>query len=221
MIWNDLLSALDKQVIEDAGYMSRGASTFSSRSQGESPALLIVDMQRLFVGADVPILEALAEAPTMIGEAGWRAIECMSPLIEQVQKQGFPVIYAKMMPHNVSVDDPLLTIVDALQPCATDKIINKTTSSMFFQTGLTEYLRSQGCDSVILVGNSTSGCIRTAAVDANQYGFSVYVPYECVFDRIEASHKIGLLDMWMKYANVLSTSETIERLQSFQKQQVS
>jgi len=33
------------------------------------------------------------------------------------------------------------------------------------------------------------------------------LPQECIFDRIEASHKIGLLDLWMKYAEVLERSE--------------
>lgn len=35
---------------------------------------------------------------------------------------------------------------------------------------------------------------------------------QCIFDRIEASHKIGLLDLWMKYAEVISTEQTVEYL---------
>jgi nicotinamidase-related amidase len=60
---------------------------------------------------------------------------------------------------------------------------------------------------VIVVGNSTSGCVRATTVDAQQHGFDVIVPQECIFDRIEASHKIGLLDMWMKYAEVQEREE--------------
>jgi nicotinamidase-related amidase len=70
---------------------------------------------------------------------------------------------------------------------------------------------------MILIGNSTSACIRAAAVDAVRHGFGVYAPYECVFDRIDASHKIGLLDMWMKYATVLSTDEMLKRLKALAK----
>jgi maleamate amidohydrolase len=213
-IWNQLLSEQDKQVIEAAGYGTRGASTFSSRRVATSPALLIIDMQKLFIGDDKPILEAIADAPSMIGEVAWRAIEHMLPLIEQCRLNQIPVIYAKMLPHNRSSDDPLLEIVEPLQPHDDDKIVGKSSSSVFFRTELADYLKQQGCDSVILIGNSTSGCIRVAAVDAVQHGFGVYVPYDCVFDRIEASHKIALLDMWMKYATVLSTEEMLNHVQA-------
>ena len=211
-IWNDLLTEQDKQVIEVAGYSTRGASTFSSRRTGSSPALLIIDMQYLFVGEDKPILEAIADAPSMIGEVGWRAIEYMQPLIAYCRMQQIPIIYAKMLPLNRPVNDPLLKIVEPIQAQGNDKIIEKNTSSVFFQTELMAYLQEKGCDSIILIGNSTSGCIRAAAVDAVQYGFGAYVPHECVFDRIEASHKIALLDMWMKYATVLSTQELLDHL---------
>jgi hypothetical protein len=33
------------------------------------------------------------------------------------------------------------------------------------------------------------------------------VPVECVFDRIQASHHISLLDLWMKYAVVQPLQE--------------
>ena len=211
-IWDDLLSDLDKHVIDAAGYASRGASTFSSRRDGHAPALVIIDMQRLFVGPDVPVLEAIEQAPSMIGEIGWRAIEHMLPLVVQCRQQQIPVFYARMLPHNCPADDPMLSIVEPLRSHAGDIIIQKTGSSAFHKTSLAADLRQRGRDSVILIGNSTSGCIRAAAVDATQHGFGVYVPYECVFDRIQASHKISLLDMWMKYATVLSTEAMIQRL---------
>jgi len=37
---------------------------------------------------------------------------------------------------------------------------------------------------------------------------------ECVFDRGQASHKINLFDMAMKYADVISLKEAIEYVQS-------
>ncbi len=67
-------------------------------------------------------------------------------------------------------------------------------------------------DTIIIVGNSTSGCVRARAVDAKQRGFSVVIPEERVFDRIEASHEVGLLDLWMKYAVVISKDEVLAYL---------
>jgi hypothetical protein len=60
-IWEDLLSERDRQVIEKAGYSEAGASSWDSRGAGTSPAVLVIDMQRLVVGEDVPVLEAIEE----------------------------------------------------------------------------------------------------------------------------------------------------------------
>lgn len=213
-IWQDVLTKQDKMVIDKAGYRTRGASTFTSRGTMTSPALIIIDMQVLFVGDDVPIEDAIATAPTMIGERGWRAIHAMLPLIEQCRSADIPIVFAKMLPHNRPINDPTLNFVAPLQPQTEDTIIEKRTSSVFFNTDLASRLHNQNIDSVILVGNSTSGCIRAAAVDAVQYGFHAIVPHDCVFDRIEASHKIGLLDMWMKYATVTSSQDLVYQLQT-------
>ena len=40
--------------------------------------------------------------------------------------------------------------------------------------------------------------------------FSVSVVEECVFDRGQASHKINLFDMNMKYADVVSLKEMLD-----------
>ncbi len=213
-IWQDVLTEQDKMVIDEAGYRTRGASTFSSRGTMTSPVLIIIDMQVLFVGDDVPIEDAIATAPTMIGERGWRAIDAMLPLIEQCRSADISILFAKMLPHNRPTSDPTLNFVAPLQPQSKDMIIEKRTGSVFFGTDLASRLQHQNIDSVILVGNSTSGCIRAAAVDAVQYGFHAIVPHDCVFDRIEASHKIGLLDMWMKYATVTSSQDLIYQLQT-------
>jgi hypothetical protein len=42
----------------------------------------------------------------------------------------------------------------------------------------------------------------------------VSVVEECVFDRGQASHKINLFDMAMKYADVISLKETIDYIRS-------
>lgn len=213
-LWQDILSKQDLAVIDKAGYATRGAATFSSRSDAKSPALVIIDMQKLFVGEDVPILEAIETQPTMIGAIGWRAIDAMQPLIAQCRAISIPIIYAKMIPHNRQENDPILDIVSVIFPHTEDTVIKKSSSSVFHKTNLLDTLHNLEIDSLILIGNSTSGCIRAAAVDAVQHGFSVIVPHDCVFDRIEASHKISLLDMWMKYATVTSSTDLIAKLQA-------
>jgi nicotinamidase-related amidase len=65
-------------------------------------------------------------------------------------------------------------------------------------------------DSVLITGTTTSGCVRASVIDAFSYNLKVTVVEECVFDRGQASHKINLFDMAMKYADVISLNETIE-----------
>jgi nicotinamidase-related amidase len=64
-----------------------------------------------------------------------------------------------------------------------------------------------GIDSLIIVGGSTSGCVRATSVDAVSRNFKVAVVEDCVYDRIELSHKAGLLDLWMKYTDVINLEE--------------
>ena len=51
-------------------------------------------------------------------------------------------------------------------------------------------------------------------MDAVTRGFKVAVVADAVADRIVASHKIALLDMWMKYTDVIDSETAREYLQS-------
>jgi len=50
--WSDLLT---ERVISAAGY-DEGSAAWDSRGTGDSPLVLVVDMQAAIVGDDVPIL---------------------------------------------------------------------------------------------------------------------------------------------------------------------
>ncbi|MGE6370821.1 isochorismatase family protein, partial [Planococcus kocurii] len=65
-------------------------------------------------------------------------------------------------------------------------------------------------DTVIIVGCSTSGCIRATVVDALQHGYLVVVPEECVGDRSQSAHDASLSDIQMKYGDVVSL-ETVKK----------
>jgi nicotinamidase-related amidase len=207
-IWEDLLTERDEQVISAAGYDKEGASSWESRGMGTNPMVLVIDMQRLVVGADEPILDAVEEYRTAMGEIAWDAIGHIEPFLQFARGQDLPVTYTRVVPS--SYDDPDhedLDIVDPVTPEDGETVINKSYASAFYGTDLLSRLVRGGHDSVIIVGNSTSGCVRATAIDAQQNGFNVVLPQECVFDRIEASHKIALMDLWMKYAEVLERDE--------------
>jgi len=214
-IWEDLLTERDEQVIIETGYDREGASSWESRGTGTDPIVLVIDMQRLIVGKNVHILNAVQDYRTAMGEVAWDAIEHIAPFLEFVREQGLPVMYTRVVP--TSYDDPHhedLDIVDPVAPEEGETVIDKSYASAFYGTDLLARLVRGGHDSVIIVGNSTSGCVRATTIDAQQHGFDVILPQECTFDRIEASHKVGLLDMWMKYAEVLEREEVEEYVRS-------
>jgi maleamate amidohydrolase len=85
---------------------------------------------------------------------------------------------------------------------ARDIILHKRMPSVFHETNLQSLLTWHGCDSVIVTGGSTSGCVRATVVDAMSRGYLVCMPVECVADRHESPHFANLYDMEVKYAAV-------------------
>jgi nicotinamidase-related amidase len=73
-------------------------------------------------------------------------------------------------------------------------------------------LNSLGVDTLIVAGESTSGCVRATVVDAKTNRYRVIVVEECVFDRHEASHAINLFDMNQKYADALALADVVAHL---------
>ena len=112
--------------------------------------------------------------------------------------------------------DPL-GIKEEFAPHDEDLIIYKERASGFFGTPLQAYLQQMKVDSVIMCGESTSGCLRASSVDAYSYGFHVTIAEECAFDRSLISHKINLFDMHHKYADVMRTEEIVAHLDKLAK----
>jgi maleamate amidohydrolase len=99
-------------------------------------------------------------------------------------------------------------IVTMIAPGPRDIVIKKQKPSGF-KTNLASYLTLLGCDSIIVVGTTTSGCVRATVVDAFSLNYRVTLAEEGCFDRSEASHAVGLCDMHAKYADVLPTVEIL------------
>jgi maleamate amidohydrolase len=93
---------------------------------------------------------------------------------------------------------------DAYGPRAEDRIVLKNKPSCFMETPLESFLRYDGVDTLVVVGISTSGCVRSAVTDAFSHNFRVIVIEQAVGDRSASAHKANLFDMDMKYADVES-----------------
>src|SRR5680860_46161 len=103
-------------------------------------------------------------------------------------------------------------IVEQAAPVPGEVVLRKTAPSAFFGTPLMSHYNSLGIDTLIVCGESTSGCVRASVIDARSYRFNVIVVEECVYDRHEASHAMNLFDMNQKYADVLPLNDVVTYL---------
>lgn len=224
-VWDEFLNDVDRKVIEKLGYGK-------IRGIGKRPCLMIIDAQYNYVGSDKPILEQLDEWPTGVGERAWVALRKCKKLLQLIREKHIPVIYTRQVQTKYTVKFDLFSartgretekyvlghkgveIVEELKPKDGDIVIDKNYASAFYGTPLISILVSLGVDSIIIVGGTTSGCVRATAIDAAMRGFKVVVIEDCVFDRFEFSHKASLFDLWAKYADVISLEEVLEMLKN-------
>jgi nicotinamidase-related amidase len=91
-------------------------------------------------------------------------------------------------------------------------VLTKLFASAFFGTPLGALLAAARCDSVVVSGASTSGCVRATVVDVLQHGYRPVVAREAVGDRDPAAHAQALHDVDAKYGDVLGLEEVLRGL---------
>jgi nicotinamidase-related amidase len=93
-----------------------------------------------------------------------------------------------------------------------DQVVQKSYASCCFGTDLVSRLVARSIDTLVIVGCSTSGCVRATAVDACSLGLHTIVVEDAVADRAPLSHKVALFDIDAKYGDVVSAAEVIAQL---------
>ncbi|MBT5766434.1 MAG: isochorismatase family protein [Kordiimonadaceae bacterium] len=93
-----------------------------------------------------------------------------------------------------------------------DAVYLKKMPSAFFETPLQSLLVWHQVDTLVITGGSTSGCIRSTAVESLSRGYKTIVPEECVADKHESFHFANLTDLLLKYADVVDVKEVFEYL---------
>jgi maleamate amidohydrolase len=69
-------------------------------------------------------------------------------------------------------------------------------------------------DTVIIVGCTTSGCVRASAIDALCWGYRSIVVPECSGDRALGPHKASLFDLEQKYADIIPRDDLMRKLEA-------
>jgi nicotinamidase-related amidase len=77
-------------------------------------------------------------------------------------------------------------------------VLTKKGASAFTGTPLGSYPTSWRVDTVIVLGATTSGCVRATAVDAVTGGLPVLVAREACGDRAAGPHEAALFDLETK-----------------------
>ena len=221
-IWNKFLTERDKAVFGTSGYGARAGLRQAAGAARHRRELCVL---RRAADADPGIDQALAQFLRR-GRLGRDALSQVADregareghsgdlhhrraarrqlgqrqlgLEEQPLRRG----RASNRPHtNVDGNE----IVAEIAPAPQDIVIYKQKPSGFFGTNMTSYLTLLGCDSVIVTGTTTSGCVRATVLDAFSLNYRIALAEEGCFDRSQASHAINLCDMNAKYADVVKT----------------
>lgn len=180
---------------------------------GVRPALIVVDAYRLAFSGNGEIPSAAATASAGCGYFAERAREPLRRTIEIARVAGVPIWFTSMeratgratfRPN--TTDDSEYEFEPGFEPGVDDRTIIKTRASAFNGTPLLSDLVRSGIDSLIVCGNTTSGCVRATAVDAQAFGFHAVVSEEATFDRAIEPHVQNMFDLHHKYADCMSVA---------------
>ncbi|WP_248960853.1 isochorismatase family protein [Sphaerisporangium perillae] len=185
--------------------------------RGRRPALVVVDLTRGFTEDAFPSGADLSDV-----------VEATGTLIRAARPAGVPVIFTAIVYTPAEATGDAVTwlqkaqgmramlegsdevAIDPRLPRTPDDVlITKKGASAFFGTSLAATLVGLGCDTVVVCGATTSGCVRATVVDAVQSGFPVLVPRECVGDRAQGPHDAALFDIQAKYGDVVELADAV------------
>ena len=221
--WDDFLTERDKRHLRETTW---------GKSQpfglGERPAVVVIDDYYSALGHDrKPLFESVKTWPMSCGLDGWNAIDRTIELLASAREHDVPVIYVHLVEELITtlntrsgsgrssmwdgMSEELRSkaneIVDEIAPRDGDLVLKKAAPSAFADTPLVHHLIHQKVDTLIVCGETTSGCVRASVVDSATYRFRTGIAGECCFDRTQASHHMSLFDMNQKYGDVMSNAE--------------
>jgi nicotinamidase-related amidase len=194
---------------------------------GPRPALLAIDLYDIvYRGGAKPPIEINDQYPNTCGLFAHRAIPPTKLLFAAARRAGIPIFFCtqETSPNNrprgaVSTKSQRVTpapdgyaIYREFPVEPNDIVIRKQRASAFQSTPLASHLTLLDVSSLIVCGESTSGCVRASVVDAHSSGFHVTIAEECTYDRAELTHKVNLFDLHHKYADVMHVEEIIAHL---------
>ena len=198
---------------------------------GPRVALLAIDLYNVaYRGGANPVMEVAKTYPSSCGINAWNAIEPTKKLFAAARAAGIPIFYTTGDTRSASRPNVIkatnrrtgaampddFDIFEAFTPQPGDIVMTKQRASAFYGTPLAAHLTQLGIQSLIVIGESTSGCVRASTVDGYSAGYHMTMAEECCYDRSDISHKVNLFDLHHKYADVMKTTEIVAHLERLQ-----
>jgi len=203
---------------------------------GFRPALIIVDLQKYMVPPeDVSMSDQYPAACA----SGTNALPVIARVAAAFREAAAPVIYTRNLLRRDGADRGLkrfpnklidlegwfvegtrgAEFVEAVAPLPRDIVITKPKPSAFHGTPLLGLLIDRQIDTVVITGGATSNCVRATSVDAAAYNFRPIVIRDGVFDRVNISHEVGLMDIDRQMGDVVDSGEVIDYLSKLEAEQ--
>jgi len=183
---------------------------------GNKPALIVIDMMNAFTEEKLPL-----------GTNQALEIKQINSLLLSARNKNIPIFFTKTFYEKADFSDAGLwfrkmkglstlkvntfevEIDKRLIIKGNEQIIVKKFASSFFETDLYNRLKLLSIDTIVIVGCTTSGCVRATAVDAIQLGFIPVIVEDAVSDRSAKAHDQSIFDIRAKYGDIVQSKEVL------------
>ena len=103
-------------------------------------------------------------------------------------------------------------ILDEIKPIEGEYVVNKTTTSAFWSSGIDSLLRSLGTKYLLFTGVSTNMCVEGTARDASDIGYRCVMVEDALATSQEELHRTALINFQRFYGRAASTDEILQEL---------
>jgi len=191
----------------------QGAGFAGAIGFGARPALIVVDLMVAYFDPDSPMYarveHVLATCLRLIDVARGSGIPVI--LTRQVFEGPEDGVYVRKVPalKLLRPSSPLAELHPSLRNRNAEVLVKRFPSA-FHRTDLADRLRDLQVDTPIVVGLTTSGCIRATAMDCLLHDLRGVVVRDGVGDRDVAAHEANLFDIKNKLADVADSTSIVE-----------
>ena len=182
----------------------------------QNAVLLIIDVQKGF------------DEPAWGQRNNPEAEQQIARLLQLWRATQRPIVHVQHL--STAPDSPLRPnyvgseIKDIVKPEAGEAVFQKQVNSCFIGTGLTDWLRERGYDTLVIVGLTTPHCVSTTTRMAGNLGFQTYLVSDATAAfaltgpdgrcySADDVHAVSLATLHQEFATVLDTHTLLQTIQ--------